>query len=358
MDQERERIQEDLRGLLDGEVRCDDVFVQMYASDASIYEIRPLGVVRPRGVADVAATVQYAAENQIPLHARGAGTGLAGESLGPGLILDFSHSMRRILETGQQTVRIQPGVVCDQLNRHLARFGRRYGPDPATAKVSTMGGVLALDTTGSHYPRYGSARDTIVSMQVVLADGTVMEAGRHPVTSPTDDGGRERELVGELSGLLQREKSVIERRYPRSRVNRSGYELRGVLDGDQLDLARLITGSEGTLALITEATVRTEPVPTRTGLVLLFFDRLESAARGALEVADSGITACDLMDRRLLMIARESNVNYDLLLPAQAEAMLLVEVEGESQHDVRDRLQSIVVRLQRRKRLAFDSRMA
>jgi FAD/FMN-containing dehydrogenase/Fe-S oxidoreductase len=359
MDQERERIQEDLRGLLDGDVRCDDVFLQMYASDASIYELRPLGVVRPRGVSDVVACVQYAAENEIPLHARGAGTGLAGESLGPGLVLDFSHSMRRILETGQETVRIQPGVVCEQLNRHLGRFGRKYGPDPATAKVSTMGGILALDGSGSHYPRYGSARDTVVSMQVVLADGTVMEAGQHQAKDTTaDETNREQQLVSELSGLVQRENSIIDRGYPKSLVNCSGYQLQGVFNDGVLDLARIIAGSEGTLALITEATVRTVPLPLRTGLVLLFFDRLESAARGALEVSNQGVTACDLMDRRLLMIARESNVNYDLLLPPQAEAMLLVEVEGESQDEVRDRLQGIVVRLQRRKRLAFDSKMA
>ena len=111
MDTERARIEEDLRGLLEGDVRCDDVFVQMYATDASIYEMRPLGVVRPRGVADVVACVQYAAEHGIPLHARGAGSGVAGESLGPGLILDFSHYMRRLLEVRGDTARVQPGLV-------------------------------------------------------------------------------------------------------------------------------------------------------------------------------------------------------------------------------------------------------
>ena len=180
MDQERERIQADLRGLLDGDVFCDDVFVQMYASDASIYEVRPLGVVRPRSVADVVACVQYAAENEIPLHARGAGSGLAGESLGPGLIVDFSHSMRRILAWDPETVRIQPGVVCALLNRFLAGHGRVYGPDPATPDVSTMGGVLALNSAGSHWLRYGAARDTVLSLQLVLADGSVIEASRHP----------------------------------------------------------------------------------------------------------------------------------------------------------------------------------
>src|SRR5450631_1868436 len=111
MDPDRERIQDDLRGLVKGDVRCDDVFLQLYASDASIYEIRPLAVIRPRTLADVVACVEYAAENRLPLFPRGAGTGLAGESLGPGLVLDFSRYMRRVLEVQSDRVRIQPGIV-------------------------------------------------------------------------------------------------------------------------------------------------------------------------------------------------------------------------------------------------------
>ena len=134
MDQERQRIQDDLRGLVKGDVRCDDVFVQLYASDASVYQIRPLGVVRPRNTADVVACVQYAAEKRIPVHARGAGTGLAGESLGPGLVLDFSRYMRRILRVDADRVRVQPGVVHGQLNQHLRTIGTivwpRSGDEP------------------------------------------------------------------------------------------------------------------------------------------------------------------------------------------------------------------------------------
>ena len=361
MDQERERIQADLRGLLDGEVRCDDVFVQMYATDASVYEMRPLGIVRPRGVSDVVACVQYAAENEIPVHARGAGTGLAGESLGPGLVLDFSHSMRRILSCDHDTVRVQPGAVCSQLGRFLAERGRMFGPDPATASVSNMGSILSVDGSGSHWMRYGSARDTVVSMQLVLADGAVIDAGTHALNElPKGSAGEQRrgQLVRRVAEVLEGESATIERHAPKAKVNRSGYNLQGVLHEGQLDLARMIVGSEGTLALITEATVRTEPVPKCVGVALLFFDRLESAARGALEIAGLDASACDLMDRRLLSIARESDVRYDLLIPRDAEAMLLVEMQGESQGDVRESLQSLTARIQRRKRLAFDFRLA
>jgi FAD/FMN-containing dehydrogenase len=359
MDQERERIQQDLRGLIDGEVRCDDVFVQMYASDASIYEIAPLGVVRPRGVADVVACVQYAAENGIPIHARGAGSGVSGESLGPGLVLDFSHSMRRVLSVDQESARIQPGVVLAQLNRQLARNGRLFGPDPATRSVTTMGSVLAVDASGTHWLQYGSARHHVEQMQVVLADGQVLEVGTEvdsEAAPETADAARAR-LTHRLSELLRREQKTITEHQAKSLTGSYGYQLHDVLEGDRLHLARLLCGSEGTLALITEATVRTVPRPRQRGLVLLFFDRLEAAARGALELSQSGVTACDLMDRRLLTIAREVDVRYELLIPPEAEAMLLVEQAGDTADELGDRLRELVVRLVRREKLAFDARV-
>ncbi len=193
----------------------------------------------------------------------------------------------------------------------------------------------------------------------MLADGSVIEAASHSVEEPPGDnagpsrrsvpGARHRQCAGAS-------RSVIEQYTPKTKVNRSGYHLNGVLHDGTLDLARMIVGSEGTLALITEATVRTEPLPKCVGVVLLFFDRLESAARGALEIAGMDAAACDLMDRRLLSIARESDVRYDLFMPRDAEAMLLVELQGETQDEVRQRMQNVVVRMQRRKRLAFDSR--
>src|SRR5438128_3861999 len=193
----RERIQADLRGLLSGEVFCDDHFTLMYASDASIYQMRPLGVVRPQGLADVRAVVRYAAEQSLPIHPRGAGTGLAGESLGPGLVVDFSRAMRRIIGTSGDTVTVQPGVVLGQLNRYLAAFGRQFGPDPATGGVTTMGSVLALDNSGSNWLLHGSARSHVVNMQIVLADGETIEAGVHPVTDDPhlDPVPRRRDLV-------------------------------------------------------------------------------------------------------------------------------------------------------------------
>ncbi len=365
MDQERERIQADLRGLLRGEVYCDDLFVQMYANDASIYEIRPLGVVRPWGLSDVVACVEYAAENSIPIHARGAGTGVAGESLGPGLMIDFSTHMRRVLEITEDTVRFQPGIVLAQLNNHLKKHNRMFGPDPATRRVTTMGSVLAIDGGGSHWPAYGTARDHVVRLQVVLADGSVLEAERVPVESrpaawSADSANplSRSELARRVADLVQRESEVIAAHRPQTLVNRSGYHVYDILNDGQLDLARLLVGSEGTLGLITEATVKTSPLPRQRGVALLYFDRLESAAQGALLASSMGVSACDLMDRRLLSISREVDEQFDQLVPNQAEAMVLVEVDGDDLSTVNDQLNQVISRIQRRKRLAFDSRVA
>jgi FAD/FMN-containing dehydrogenase/Fe-S oxidoreductase len=359
MDQERERIQADLRGLVKGDVRCDDVFLQLYASDASIYEIKPLAVIRPRTLADVVASVEYAAENHLPIHPRGAGTGLAGESLGPGLVLDFSRYMRRLLETSEASVRIQPGIVHAQLNEILRPSGRHFGPDPAMSSVTTMGSVIAIDSGGSHWLKYGSARNHVLSLQIVLADGQVLEVNREPLDEHrADPDSRRGRLVTSLAGLLEREDQLIRHRQPQSLVNRCGYQLAGVLNGQHLDLTRLLVGSEGTLALITEATVATQPLPKHRGVVLLLFDRLESAAKAVMEVLPLQPSACDLMDRRHLSLARESTVQYDLLIPPETEAALLVEQDGDSLAVVRDKLAQVVDRVRRKKRLAFHAMQA
>jgi FAD/FMN-containing dehydrogenase/Fe-S oxidoreductase len=360
MDPQRERIQADLRGLISGQVRCDDAFVQMYSTDGSIYEVAPLGVIRPRNLHDVQAAVKYAVDNVLPIHARGAGTGLAGESLGPGLVMDFSQGMRRIVAVNHDHVVVQPGVVLGQLNRYLASFGKQFAPDPATGGVTTIGSVVALDASGSNWLRYGSARRHVRSLQIVLADGESFEAARHPVTDDpaVDPIPKRRELVKRLAELIQREEAVIRANQPKSWVNRCGYHLYDVLNDGHLDLARLITGSEGTLALITQLTLAIEPIPKHRGLCLMFFDRLEAAATAASEAKSLGVSACDLMDRRILSLARDLDPRYAQAIPREAEAMLLVEQQADDASQVLETLQQVTVRWQRRRRLAFGFHLA
>jgi FAD/FMN-containing dehydrogenase len=151
MQADRARIEEDLRGIVAGEVLCDDAGRGVYATDGSLFEAWPAAVVRPRSAEDVAATVAWAAERGIPVHARGAGSSICGGPLGTGIVIDCSRFMRRILRTDpdSQTVRVQPGVVAAQLEAHLARFGRMFGPDPSSSAVTTIGGMIGRNASGS-----------------------------------------------------------------------------------------------------------------------------------------------------------------------------------------------------------------
>ena len=360
MDVEQQRIEEDLRGQIAGDVHCDDLFVQLYASDASIYQIAPLGVVRPRTVDDVVATVRYAAENQISLYPRGSGSGLTGDALGRGLIVDFSRYMRRILDVTDKTARVQAGVVLDDLNKHLAKYGRTFGPDPATSHITTLGSMVALNAAGSRWPAYGSTRQHVVSLAGVLASGELATFSLHDVPAATDDLGNSGlgPLLRQVDGILDRYADPIRTRQPRSLVNGCGYLLRDVRQDKQIHLARLLTGSEGTLALVTEATVTIDPLPSHVGSLLLLFESLDKAARGAQEVMSLKPSACDLMDRRHLSLARESNPRYDLLIPQAAEAVLLVEFQAESADQLSKRLNETAKRLQQKTKLASGSYVA
>ena len=360
MDQERQRIQDDLRGLLSGEVHCSDMFVRMYSSDASIYQVEPLGIVRPRGTADVVACVQYAVENGLPLHPRGSGTGLAGGCLGRGLVIDFSHAMRRVVEADDQHVRVQPGVVLAELNRVLSRKGRHFGPDPSSAEVATVGSVIAVDRLGGRWIRYGATSERVQRLQVVLATGEVVELSQHDVARSSHASPQSRldQLVSQVGGLLQRQQSTIEANRPKSAVNSSGYNLYDALQDGQLNLAQIIAGSEGTLALITEATLALDESQSHVGAAILMFDRLEKAVRAVEEVRRLDISACDLLDRRLISLAREQNVRYDMLLPSDTEAILLIETDGTSIGEVRERLTKIEGLVRPRRKLAFASQTA
>ncbi len=204
---QRERVQDDLKGVVRGELLFDDLSRHLYSTDASIFESRPLGVVLPRDEADLQALVRYAGEHEVPLIARGAGTGLAGESLGAGIVVDLSKHFRSILDIGSDTVRVQPGVVLRELTRRLAQVGRRFAPDPSHQEC-TLGGMLATNASGARAFKHGYTRDHVERLRIVLDSGDVAEAGWHARWSAAETPhGRLEDIVSSVITLLQRTKT-------------------------------------------------------------------------------------------------------------------------------------------------------
>ena len=364
MDPDLARIQDDLAGLLEGQIRCDDTFLQLYSSDASLYEVKPMGVVRPAGTADVVACVNYARENDLTIVPRGAGSNVLGASIGNGLILDFSYSMRQVLAVDRDTVRVQPGLILGDLNQHLASHGKMFGPDPSTRNISTVGGLLSLNRSGSRWLKTGTPREHVVSIEMVLASGEVVQFDSrlgqqvNPDLQNVQKSFESTQYEGRIKTIIDRNTQLIADSQPKVKINQAGYHVYDVVDGDEVDLTRLLVGSEGTLGVITEVTLRTIPIPRHRGAMLLFFHRLESAASAAVDIADAGVVACDLMDRRLLRLASEKDARYANLIPDEAEAMLLVEFEANDDGELRKKIDGLVQRVVRRKKWAFDHRSA
>ena len=337
-----------------GDVLSNDVSRRIYASDASLYEILPAAIVRPRMTADVVATVHYATERGLPVHARGAGSGLAGGALGEGIVLDFSRYMRRFLSDDGETVSVQPGLVHAVLNRRLAEGGRLFAPDPAMSEVTTLGSVASVDSGGSRRPAYGSARDHVVGLTAVLADGRILQVGPEG-----ENNGVAGQLAASLGQLLSRRQEVIREHAPRGEVHGSGYALGMARStGGEVDLRQLLVGSEGTLGLITELQLKTTPLPAAIGAVLLTFSSLERAAQAVQILAPLGVASCDLMDRRHISLARETDPRYEVLLSGAAEAVLHVEVFGNDSQDAAQRVAAIVEAMRSDESLAASAIVA
>jgi FAD/FMN-containing dehydrogenase/Fe-S oxidoreductase len=341
MDPNRNRIQEDLRGLISGQVQCDDVTVQQYATDASIFEVKPLGVVRPVDHEDVVAVVNYARANQIPLIARGCGSGLAGEALGHGLIIDFSVAMNQVIAVGRETVTVQPGLVLASLNGELLKYGRAVATDPSNRSFGTVGGAIARDACGSHWHDHGSAGDQLLGLRLVLADGETIHLGQTATESSSESRSAKLLLQSQVLGCRQRIEPFLQANP--FQVRPAGYRLHRIEPTGEIDLLPLLVGSEGTLALMTEITLRTVPIPNHRGVVLLFFSKMTDAANVGSELRRLPIRACDLVDRRLLTLAREADPTYNGLIPTGAEAMLLVEAKSDSESRLLDTLSDVLV---------------
>ena len=328
-------LAEQLQEQIKGDVFTDVLHRAAYSTDASIYRVLPVCVVAPRDAADVAAVVRYAAGRGIAVAPRGAASGLAGESLCGGIVLDMARYMNRILgvEDDGAVVVCEPGAVLDDVNRYLAKWGRKIGPDPSSGNRATIGGCVANNATGMHSLLYGHTGDHVERMEAVLADGTVVEFGNDVDPSAMPDG-RAKAVAAACLALLTEKADVIAAGSPKTTRDRSGYNIRRARRGGRIGMARLLAGSEGTLAVFTKVAIRTVATPAVRGLLQMEFASFEAMGKAVPLVVATGPGACEMVDDRMVEMAHEGLPEYRDILPAGAKAVLLIEHTGADAKEV------------------------
>jgi FAD/FMN-containing dehydrogenase/Fe-S oxidoreductase len=333
------RLERALREAIRGEARFDDKSRLLYSTDASLYQILPLGVVVPKDAEDVEVALRIAAEENVPILPRGGGTALAGQTVASALVLDFTKYMNRVLEIDPDTRRakIQPGLRLDRLNRATAPHGLHFGPDPATIRQCALGGMIGNNSCGARSLVYGKTGDHVHSLRCFLPDATGVHF--HPVARDAVDTlpGREGELAREVMRILEPHRQSVLERYPRVPRRVSGYNFDAMLEEPELNLARLIVGSEGTLATVVEAELGLVPIPDARSLVILSFrDRWTSMDAIPAILPEPGLSALEIVDSRVVQGARELFEFRAAAAFAAADAMgvLFVEFSGGTPDEV------------------------
>lgn len=339
MSDEPEKVAADLAAVVRGDIFADILHRVAYSTDASMYRILPQCVVAPRDRADVVAVVRYAHAKAIPVAARGAATGVAGESLCSGIVFDMTRYMNRIIsvEDNGTAVVCGPGLVLDELNNCLSGYGRKIGPDPSSGSRATVGGCVANNATGAHSLQYGHMADYVESIEAVLADGSLVVFANDVDPRQIEDEPLA-SIAHQCHSLLAQSQDIISEAMPKTRRNRSGYNIAGVCHGGKIDLVRLLASSEGTLGIFTKIKLRTVALPAAKALIQFEFDSLERMSRAVPIIVSSGASACELMDKTLIDMAFEAFAEYRDILPADAAAVLLVEHTGQTKQQVREKI--------------------
>src|SRR5262245_37561854 len=348
-----EALRLDLQQHLTGEVRFDPVSRALYSTDASVYQITPLGIVIPRTRDDVVRTVQLARRHGCSITARGGGTSQAGQAIGSGLQLDTSKYLNRVLEVNvaERWARVEPGVVLDELNAQLRPHGLRFAPDISTASRATIGGMISNNSSGARSVLYGKTIDHVLALDVVLADGSTAHLG------PLDSAGLERACAGEslearayrtIRELAIAHRDEIDRRFPKVLRRVGGYNLDELVDRPSdtkpFNLAKIVVGSEGTLALVTAATLALVPLPKAKAVLAIEFDELLDALGATPAILRHKPSAVEVMDRFILDHARESPTLDALrrsIMQGDAGALLCVELYADNPAELPPRLAAI-----------------
>ena len=348
----RDELQRDLAACLDGEVRFDKVSRALYSTDASVYQIEPLGVVVVRSRDDILNTISCARRHGCSITARGGGTSQAGQAIGEGLQLDTSKYFNRLLEVNvaERWARVEPGIVLDELNAQLAPHRLRFAPDISTASRATIGGMISNNSSGARSVVYGKTIDHVLDLHLALADGSVahlrpLEGAQLAAVTGADT------LEGACYRAVQRlgaeHVAEIDRRYPKILRRVGGYNLDAFTRSEQdqtCNLAKIVVGSEGTLGIVLEARLNLVPLPNAKAVLTIEFGNLLDALGATPAILEHKPSAVEVMDSSILDHAKE-NPALDALrrsvLRGNPGALLCVEFYADDPAELPEKLTAL-----------------
>jgi FAD/FMN-containing dehydrogenase/Fe-S oxidoreductase len=358
-----------LRKVVRGDVRFDAASRLLYSTDASMYQVEPIGIVIPRDADDVRAAVDVARAQGVALLPRGGGTSLTGQTVNHALVVDFTQHMNRVLEVNAEEgwARVQPGVVQDELNHHVRSLGVLFGPDTSTSNRATLGGMLGNNSGGSHSIAYGLTVDHVLELRALLVDGTEVvfgELSEAEFAAKQRTPGLEGQIYREVAAIRETYGDEIRARYPAQWRRCAGYNLNELLGigvrphshagggngaSRPLSMARLVVGSEGTLLTILEAKVRLVPRPKKTALDVIHYREIQEALESSQSILETGPYAVELTDKLILDLARDNIEQSKRMGFVQGDpgAILIVEYAGDTDAEVRAKVDTLEARRQR-----------
>ncbi|HEY7322988.1 MAG TPA: FAD-linked oxidase C-terminal domain-containing protein [Candidatus Binatia bacterium] len=361
---EYSEIAADLKKRIEGEVRFDRYSRLLYSTDASMYQIEPIGVVVPRHKGDVQAAIEVANRFNVPLLPRGGGTSLAGQTVGHALVLDFSKYMQKVIEVNREELwcRVQPGLVQDELNAHVRSMGLQFGPDTSTSNRATIGGMIGNNSAGAHSLTYGKTLDHVLELTVLLSDGS--EVVMRDLTGDSMETlSRANSLEGgiyrEIARLAREHRGAILARYPKIMRRVSGYNLDEFIKPQPFNLSKILVGSEGTLGIVVEAKMRLVPKPKWTAMDVIHFYSDQEALECSQVILQTAPYAMESTDKMILNLAR-GNIEQSRKLgfvQGNPDSLLMVEYAGETEAEVKEQVYKLE-ELRKRARIGYTASLA
>ncbi len=344
-------LEQELRRAVEGDVRFDAYSRLLYSTDASMYQMEPIGVVVPRHAGDVQAVLEIANRGNVAVLPRGGGTSLTGQTVNRAVVMDFSRFMNNVLEVNEEELwaRVQPGLVQDELNHHVRSLGLLFGPDTSTSNRATIGGMLGNNSGGSHSIAYGLTVEHVIELTALLGDGSRVVFGE-----VTPEGFRAKMRASGLEGQIYREVArlrdqyagEIRARYPKHWRRVCGYNLDELVKDRPLNMARVIVGSEGTLVTILEAKMRLVKRPKATAIDVIHYHDMQEALESSQTILETGPYAVELTDKMILDLARGNIEQSQRMGFVQGDpaAILIVEYAGDTAAEVKSKVEALEAR--------------